>query len=108
MSKYPLHEKLKAHEREANILSAFLDMLDERGLWLGQYHTHTENCLDEDGDRDRDKCDLNEQTLYTMFTPRKEQLIGFYLDIDPKALSAEKDAMYAEIVAANKRAEVQP
>lgn len=103
MSKYPLHEKLKAHERESFVLSSFLDMLDERGIWLGQYHTHTDECYEDD--ESTRTCGASEERLYTYGVPTKEQLIGFYLDIDPKALSAEKEAMYAELVAANKQRE---
>lgn len=100
--KYPLHEKLKAREHESHVLSGFLDMLDERNLVLASYHSHTDGCLDDDGDRDPDLCGLNERDLYTFSAPSKEQLIGLYLDIDPKALSAEKETMYQELVAANK------
>jgi hypothetical protein len=102
MAKYPLHEKLKAHEHESRVLSGFLDMLDEQGLTLGKYHSHTEECFYEHEEWGRTRgCGLQEG-LYSFDVPSKAELIGLYLDIDPKALSAEKDAMYAEIVAANK------
>lgn len=80
-SKYPLHEKLRAHEREANTLSGFLDFIQERGWLLAEYSTNTD-------------ADLFERLF--PIQERPEQIIGAYLGIDPKALSAEKDAMYAE------------
>jgi|ERR1041384_5444714 hypothetical protein len=82
MSKYPLHEKLKAHERESLTLSGFLDMLDEQGLTLAKWHTHDDECYDGD---DR-TCGLSTERLYDFGIPSKAELIGLYLDIDPKAL----------------------
>lgn len=92
--KYPLHEKLKAHQHEAAVLGEFLDMLDERGLVLAKWHEHTDNCDNDDGDR---ACGLRNE-LYDLGVPSKTELIGFYLEIDPKELSAEKDAMYDELI----------
>lgn len=97
MNKYPLHEKLKAHEHEAHVLGGFLDMLDEQRLVLAKYHEHGDECYDGD----ERECGLRTEQLYDFGIPTKEQLIGLYLEIDPKGLSAEKDAMYQEIVAAN-------
>lgn len=94
-SEYPEHEKLKAREREALTLSGFLDMLGERHFVLARYHEHDDRC---------DECDLSEERLYDFRVPTKEQLIGLFLDIDPEKLSAEKDAMYQELIAANQRA----
>jgi hypothetical protein len=96
--KYPLHEKLNAMQYESHVLSGFLDMLDERGLVLASYHLHTDECYDGD---DR-MCGLSEERLYTYQIPSKAELIGLYLDIDPKALSAEKDAMYQELISQQK------
>lgn len=105
MSKYPLHEKLKAREHESHVLSGFLDMLDEQGIHLGKFHEHTEDCYYEHREWGRTRnCGLSDN-LYDFGVPTKTELIGLYLDIDPKALSAEKDAMYAELVAANERRE---
>lgn len=98
MAKYPLHEKLKAMEREANVLSGFLDMLDEQGLTIGKYHEHNDECYDGDNRT----CGLSTGRLYDFAVPSKTELIGLYLEIDPKALSVEKETMYQELVAANK------
>lgn len=106
--KYPEHEKLKAKEHEAYVLSGFLDMLDERGLILAAYHTHVAKCRVGKRNRNPDDCGLNEERLYTFGMPSKEQLIGFYLGVDPKKLTAEKEAMYRELVAANTQRAITP
>jgi hypothetical protein len=95
---YPEHEKLHANTLESHVLSGFLDMLDERHIFLATYHEHESQCYDEEKVR---QCGLSETRLYDYFTPTKEQLIGLYLGIDPKKLSAEKEAMYQELIAAN-------
>ena len=74
-------------------------MLDERHFVLAYYHAHSDECYD----RDDRTCELNEERLYGFLSPSKEQLIGWYLDVDPKALSLEKDAMYEELVAGNEQ-----
>ncbi len=79
--KYPEHEKLKARECEADVLSGFLDFLSARSWLIAEYTEESERLLP--------------------VRERNEQIIGLYLDIDPKKLSAEKDAMYRELVAAN-------
>lgn len=76
---YPLHEKLKAHEREARALGGFLDMLDEQGLTIGKYHEHTEDC--------NNACGLRTE-LYDFGVPSKTELIGLYLEIDPKEVES--------------------
>jgi hypothetical protein len=102
-AKYPLHVKLRAMEHEANVLGGFLDMLDEQGLTLGKFHEHTEDCYYEHKEWGRTRnCGLTDG-LYDFGVPSKAELIGLYLEIDPKALSAEKDAMYQELVAANRK-----
>lgn len=95
--KYPEHEKLKAKEHESHVLSGFLDMLDEQGLTIGKYHEHNDECYDGD---DR-VCGLRNE-LYDFGVPSKAELIGLYLDVDPKKLSAEKETMYQELVAAQR------
>lgn len=89
MAKYPLHEKLKAKEHESYVLSGFLDMLHDQGYDVARRHKCSRGCSEF--------C----ERIYDPQGPTNEQLIGLYLEIDPKALSAEKDAMYAELVAAN-------
>lgn len=102
---YPEHEKLKAKQHESHVLSGFLDMLEERGLILATYHAHTAECQQGEVDDNPDGCDLLESRLYDFGVPTKEQLIGLYLDVDPKKLSAEKDAIYQELVDANSAGE---
>lgn len=82
-SKYPLHEKLKAHEREALTLSGFLDFLSAQGWEIGEYPAKSDYLFP--------------------IRQRPDEIIGAYLEIDPKALSAEKDAMYAELIAGSRR-----
>lgn len=100
-NKYPLHEKLKANQHDAFVLSQFLDLLEERGLVLAKHHEHSDDCYDGD----ERACYMSGGALYDIGIPTKKQLIGFYLDIDPKALSAEKDAMYQDLIAANEQRE---
>lgn len=87
-AKYPLHEKLKAHERESLVLSGFLDFIQERGWMLAEFGKNKET-------------DLHDRLF--PIRERPDEIIGAYLNIDPKALSAEKDAMYQELAAANER-----
>lgn len=89
-AKYPLHETLKAHEHESLVLSGFLDTLHENGYEVVKRHECDHGC------KEKIWC----EQIYDSFPPRNEQLIGLYLDIDPKVLSAEKDAMYQELTAA--------
>lgn len=134
-SKYPEHDKLRAHEAESLTVSDFLDFLQEQKLHLGKYHTHTDDCrkverkylcheiTDErqihvEGRWHRKgehteacyyddvtyTCHLGEQFLYPFDIPTNEKLIGLFLDIDPKKLSAEKDAMYEELRSQARRA----
>lgn len=66
----------------------------------GRWHRkgkHTDECY---YDSISHTCGLNEQFLYSHDIPTNEQLIGLFLNIDPKKLSAEKDAMYEELKAA--------
>lgn len=80
MAKYPEHEKLRAAQATALILSGFIDFIGERGWYLTEYAEESERLF--------------------MIRERPDEIIGLYLGIDPKKLSAEKDAMYQEIVAA--------
>ena len=72
MSKYPEHEKLKAKEKQAIIISGFLDFLEEQDLCLGK---------------------LNKGDVVPIYLTnrQKEKLIGDFLGIDVEALHKEKD-----------------
>lgn len=75
--KYPLHTKMKGLKKEVQVLSEFLDFLEEKGA-MG------------------DPTCWGERPYLCMHT--KEYIIGDFLEVDPKALSAERDAMYAELI----------
>lgn len=89
---YPEHEKLHAKETESRIISEFLDFLSEQGIQLGKPHKHTGACMDDNLQRIR--CGIPAGELWQGHVPNHEQLIGLFLDIDPKKLSDEKEAMY--------------
>lgn len=82
MKEYPLHKKLKANAVAAFSLSQFLDFLDEKELTIAETY----------GGQGR---------LYPI-TKTKEQLIGEFLGIDPKALQAEKEEIIEELRNLNK------
>lgn len=88
MSKYPLHAKLKAHEHESLLLSGFLDILGDLGYDVVKRH----EC---------NRCSPFCERIYDAQGPTNEHIIGLYLGINPKELSKEKDAMYAELVVGN-------
>lgn len=77
MAKYPEHEKLRMYERECGTLSGFLDFLSERGWFIAEYTEKFDEAFSVHESND--------------------QIIGLYLDIDPKKLGAEKNAMVDEI-----------
>lgn len=82
MPDYPLHDKLSERRDEADTVAAFLDWLD----------TQPQSICDPDP-----RADGNGIIRYPTMRS-KESLIGGYLGIDPAELSAEKDAMYRELV----------
>jgi hypothetical protein len=124
MANYPEHNKLQARRQESLTVSEFLDFLRDRGLHIAKYHEHGDQCEWSERDlicdnifshhihgercyRERvaRRCGLGDEVLYDHDTPRNEELIGLFLDIDPKKLSAEKSAMVDELRAnANKAA----
>jgi hypothetical protein len=77
MSNYPEHEKLRARQTEASTLSSFIDFLAEQQWEIAEYD------------------DVSER-LFTIRL-RPEEIIGMFLEIDPKKLEKEKQAMLAEI-----------
>lgn len=81
--KYPEHEKLKAKQREAGTISSFIDFISEQGWELAVFDDHTER-------------------LRTI-RQRPDEIIGLFLEIDPKKLEQEKRAMLAEIRKANEQ-----
>lgn len=77
MTIYHEHEKLKAKDREARTVSSFIDFLTEQGWELAAWN------------------DKDEQ-LHPI-RKRPAEVIGLFLEIDPKKLEAEKQAMLDEI-----------
>jgi hypothetical protein len=80
MVKYPEHEKLKTHQAEASILGRFIDFIGEQGWELAEFH--------------------KDEQLWPI-CKRPDEIIGLFLDIDPKKLEAEKRAMLDEVRRAN-------
>lgn len=76
-AKYPEHEKLQAKQRETSILSEFIDFLSEQGWELAEFDNRTER-------------------LWPI-RKRPDEIIGLFLEIDPKKLEREKVAMLNEI-----------
>lgn len=74
---YPEHEKLKARQRDVGLLSEFIDFVAEQGWELAEFN-------------DKD------ERLWPV-RKRPEEIIGLFLEIDPKKLEHEKRAMLAEI-----------
>lgn len=126
-TKYPEHEKLRAVHDQTLLLSEFYDWLGEQGCYIGKYHKHDEGCTvverklrcikgyhtvkgrpDDLSYHDEScwyddvshPCGLRESELYTHDVPRPAGLFGLFFDIDPKKLSAEKDAMVKDMRAA--------
>lgn len=76
-TKYPEHEKLKAKQSESSILSEFIDFMSEQGWELAEFDDTTERLFP--------------------IRQRPDEIIGLFLEIDPKKLESEKRAMLAEI-----------
>lgn len=84
LPEYPEHEKLKAKQKEVSVLSEFYDFItQEKGWAIAEF---------------RD--DVNR---YWPIQLRPDDIIGMFLEVDPKALEAEKRAMLDEIRKADKR-----
>ena len=76
-NKYPEHEKLKARQRDIGLLISFIDFIAEQGWELAEFDDTTERLL--------------------TVRQRPEEIIGLFLNVDPKKLEQEKRAMLAEI-----------
>lgn len=78
---FPEHEKLRARQYDASLLSGFLDFLCEQDWEIAEF--------DDVSDR-----------LFTI-RQRPEEIIGLFLGVDPKKLEQEKREMLKQIRAAN-------
>lgn len=85
MNHYPEHEKLKARQRDVGLLSEFIDFIAEQGWELARFN-------------DKD------ERLWPIHK-RPDEIIGMFLEIDPKKLEKEKQAMLAEIRKLNAKQE---
>lgn len=74
---HPLHEKLRRNEGQAITLGSFIDFISEQGWELCEYDNHARR--------------------YFPVRKRPEEIIGMFLEIDPKELEREKQAMLNEI-----------
>ena len=81
-SKYPLHEELARREDERETVQNFIDWLHDGGHFVIAEVVHEEGYGPE----------------FVPIRISRAELIGQFMGIDAKALSAEKDAMYREIV----------
>ena len=84
-SRYPLHEKLRVARDTAQVVADLYDKLHAKDIHLAEYS-------DED-----------ERLYFARMTP--EEFVGLALDIDPKALLAEKEQMLADLRAMNDAAQ---
>lgn len=78
---YPLHEKLRRNEGQAITIGSFIDFIGEQGWELCEYDDHVRR--------------------YSPVRKRPEEIIGAFLEIDPKKLEQEKQAMLEEIRSGN-------
>lgn len=81
MNKYPEHEKMKAVKERSQIVGEFLEWLESQSMEVCHRHTYEYEPTDKS----------------------REGLLAEYFEIDLKKISAEKDAMCAELVANNER-----
>jgi hypothetical protein len=81
--KYPMCEKLSDNADERRTVNEFLEWLQEKGIWL---------CDRDQGSNFAD---------YRPITKRADDLLLEFLEIDPKALEAERRAILDEQRRAN-------
>jgi len=84
---YPQHEKAKELEKEMQGISQFLQYLDSKGIQL----VTADGCILPGGLRGQ-IC-----TLHNPVRVHRATLIAECLDIDEKAMEAEKEAMFTTI-----------
>lgn len=87
---YPLHEKLAANHTRREAAQEMYDYLVETlGLHLAKVHEHTDECY---GDSRSPQCGYFDGALEPWYESPEKIMAGL-MDIDPKALEAEKRAM---------------
>jgi len=112
MGKYPECEKLSKVSKESHKLGAFMDWLEERGIFLAEYPEHclsfkTWEKVGEDCELDHDTRDWKCGTGCEDYTPEssdrlmstnhtKERLLADYFEVDLAVVEEERCAMLEE------------
>jgi len=96
---HPECDKMKAVHEKSQTIGEFLEWLAGKGIHLVTVHTHTDSCLDEEGEC-KDKygnrlCGYSEGD-YQPLHFSTENLLAEYYGIDLKKVDAEKDQMLEE------------
>lgn len=94
--RYPMHDKAQALAAERDTAQEFYDFLLAKGILL---------CRVSDDPYDRDDPFRFQRYAPCHISP--EKLIAEFLGIDLAAFDAEKESMYAELVAANERRKLE-
>lgn len=82
---YPEHEKLKAQEIAHVIVQSFLEFLEMEGKFIGEWNPET----------------LKSEAIQ-ISAKERDQLIAKYFGVDYDKFNAEKEAMYQELVNAQR------
>lgn len=92
--KYPEHDKLEKVKDKSQACGEFLEwLLDEKRYQLSEYHTHTDECYDDEGEL---TCRTSSERLYPAAVNTRKLLAEFF-EIDEAKLEEEKVAMLAEL-----------
>jgi hypothetical protein len=99
-TQYPECEKMKAIQKESQTIGEFLEWLSGKGIHLVTVHTHTDACLDEEGES-KDEfgnrlCGYSEGAYQPLHTST-ENLLADYYNINLDKVDAEKDQMLKEL-----------
>lgn len=78
---FPEHEKLRARQYDASLLSGFIDFVSEQGWEIAEWDDKSERLFN--------------------IRQRPEEIIGLFLGVDPKKLEQEKREMLKQIRTAN-------
>ena len=86
----PECERLHAVSSESQKIGEFLEWLTgEKGLTLAEYHTHSDGCYDDDGDR---MCGYSSGSLQPVHIPI-EKLLAEHFKIDLDKVENERRAL---------------
>jgi hypothetical protein len=90
--KYPEHEKLHKVADKSQACGEFLEWVTSK-YTLGEYHEHTNDCNNEEGDR---MCGTLDKILYPSHVPVRKLLADFF-EIDEDKLETEKLKMLDDL-----------